>query len=118
MWTHRRFTWHYVCDSPSQATLLSEQVRQVLQAAMDDTPQFFRDATINGVSLGVLEFEMTISDRDQWWVGRRARFLAEQLRRRTDLPLNLVDEQRVKLAPHVNRGKFRLRRLRREATSG
>lgn len=97
-------------------TKLKEQVHAVLQAALDETPQFFRNARIDGSALGILEFGVTISDRDRWWVARRARMLSEQLRKHTDLPATLIPEEPVKLPPHPNRGKYRLRRLRRKAT--
>lgn len=118
MWTHRRFIWRYTCDAPEQAFLLATQVRDVLQAALSDTPQFYRDAAITGMAFGVLEFEIVISDRDQWWVGRRARSLIDELRKHTQLPLEQVSEEKVKLVPHMNRGKYRLRRLRRETQGG
>lgn len=117
MWTHRRFTWRYTCDAPEQAFQLASQVKEVLESALDQ-PQFFRDAAITGMAFGVLEFEITISNRDQWYVAIKARELIDELRKRTDVPLELVSEERVKLSPHGNRGKYRLRRLRREAESG
>lgn len=113
MWTHRRFVWHVTGAEPE----LYEQVRAVLQAAMDATPQFFRDAHINGDALGIMEFGITISDRDRWWVGRRARLLSEQLRKGTSLPVTLIHDEPQKLPPHPNRGKYRLRR-RKKANSG
>jgi hypothetical protein len=95
---------------------LTGQVRDVLQAQMTATPQFFHDGWIGGSALGVLEFGVTISDRDQWWVARRARLLLDELRKHTDLPLVLVSETKNKPLPHRNRGKYRLRR-RKKATN-
>lgn len=117
MWTHRIFTWHLAEPDPQKMTDLTGQVRNTLQEAMNTTPQFFRNAWIGGGSLGVLEFGVTISDRDRWWVGRRARLLCDQLRKHTDLPVTLVHEEPEKLPAHRNRGKYRLRR-RKKATSG
>lgn len=117
MWTHRKFTWHYVEKDPQKMTYLTGQVRAVLQEQMSATPQFFHDGWIGGAALNILEFGVTISDRDQWWVARRARFLMDELRRHTDLPLVLVAETRQKPVAHSNRGKYRLRR-RKKATSG
>jgi hypothetical protein len=108
MWTHRRFTWHV----PNASLELYDQVDAILQAAMDETPQFFHSAWIGGSALGVMEFGLTISDRDRWWVGRRARQLSERLRQGTNLPVTLVHEEPEKLPPHPNRGKYRLRRLK------
>ncbi len=85
---------------------------------MSETPQFFRNGWIGGGALGIMEFGVTISDRDRWWVGRRARLLSEQLRKETDLPVTLMHEEPEKLPAHRNRGKYRLRRLRREASGG
>jgi hypothetical protein len=118
MWCHRRFTWHYTCNASEQAFALALQVRGVLEQLVAETPQFFHDAAVTGMAFGVLEFQVTISDRDQWWVARRARFLVDALRQQTELPLMLVNEQKAKLSPHPNRGKYRLRRLRKEARSG
>ena len=113
MWTHRRFTWRYIPKDQTDLDPLVRQVAGVLGHLCGDTPQFYHDAKIQGMSFGVLEFAVTISDRDQWWVTRRARFLVDAVRRETDLPLNLVNEERVKLPPHKNRGKYRLRRMRK-----
>ena len=64
------------------------------------------------MSFGILEFRVTISDRDRWWVGRRARFLVDAVRAETDLPLDLVSEEQTKLTVHMNRGKWHLKRAR------
>lgn len=112
MWTHRRFTWHVAEPDPAQMSMLTGQVRDTLQAAMDTTPQFFHNAWIGGGSLGILEFGVTVSDRDQWWVARRVRLLCEQLRKSTDLPMTLVHEEPEKPPAHRNRGKYRLRRMK------
>jgi hypothetical protein len=114
VWTHRQFVWHVVEPDQVKMAHLTGQVHDVLQTVMDDTPQFFRNAWVGGGALGILEFGVTVSDRDRWWVGRRARMLSEQLRKHTDLPVTLVAEEPVKLPPHPNRGKYRLRRLRRK----
>lgn len=116
MWTHRRFTWRYVPEKPVDLDPLVLQVADVLGSLCADTPQFFRDPLIQGMSFGILEFQVTISDRDRWWVARRARFLMDALRKQTQLPLRLVTEEQVKLVTHSNRGKYRLRRRRRENT--
>lgn len=118
MWTHRQFIWNYAEPDPRRMTLLTGQVRDVLGSQMSATPQFFHDGWIDGQALGVLEFGVTISDRDQWWVARRARFLTDELRKCTDLPLVLVAESKHKPLPHRNRGRYRLRRLRKESASG
>lgn len=68
--------------------------------------------------MGILEFQVTISDRDQWWVARRARFLVDAIRKETDLPLALVSEEKAKLPPHPRRGKYRLRRMRKATGVG
>ena len=113
MWTHRRFVWHVAEPDRQKMTNLTAQVHDVLQAAMDETPQFFRDAWVGGSALGILEFGLTVSDRDRWWVARRARLLSEQLRKQTNLPVTLMHEEPQKLPAHRNRGKYRLRRMRR-----
>lgn len=115
MWTHRRFVWHYVEPDPQRMSELTGQVRDVLQAQMTATPQFFHDGWIGGSALSILEFGVTISDRDQWWVARRARLLLDELRKHTDLPPTLGPAVKEKPLPHRNRGKYRLRR-RRKAT--
>lgn len=117
MWTHRRVTWHLTEVATDQAKDLADQVTQVMKDQMVKTPQFFHQGWMNGSALGMLEFGLVISDRDQWWVGRRARMLTDELRKHTDLPLALVSMQMVKPPPHPNRGKYRLRRMRK-ANSG
>jgi hypothetical protein len=111
--THRRFTWHVAEPDQDRLLVLADQVRDTLAAAVADTPQFFSDPWVGGAAVGVLQFRVTIHDRDQWWVGRRARLLVEQLRQRTDVQLDMVTEEQVKLPPHMVRGKWRLRRLAR-----
>lgn len=118
MWTHRRFTWQVQCPDHNMSWVWANQVKPVLSRLVKDTPQFYRDAWLSGMAMGALNFQVTISDRDQWWVGRRARFLIDELRKNTDLPLHLLSEDKAKLAPHPNRGKYRLRRLRREKADG
>lgn len=114
MWTHRRFTWQVSCPDHDQAWVWAAQVKPVLARLSKDTPQFYHDAWMSGMALGSLNFQVTISDRDQWWVARRARFLVDELRKNTDLPMHLVTEDNEKLPPHPRRGKYRLRRIRRE----
>jgi hypothetical protein len=118
VWTHRRFTWQVQCPDHDMALVWAQQVRPVLQRLMNDTPQFYRDAWMSGMALGLLNFQVTISDRDQWWVARRARFLIDELRKHTDLPLHLLSEDKTKLPAHPNRGRYRLRRQRRENAGG
>lgn len=118
MWTHRRFTWQVTESAPGAAQSWGGQVVPVLARLMDELPQFYRDAQVSGFALGRFNFSVTISDRDQWWVARRARFLIDELRKETDLPLELLAEEKVKLPPHTRRGKYRLRRLRRKAADG
>jgi hypothetical protein len=112
VWTHRRFTWRYVPAKPADLVPLVREVAQVLGRICQETPQFYRDARIGGMSFGILEFSVTISDRDRWWVGRRARFLVDAIRRETSLPLDLVSEEQAKLPVHMNRGKWHLKRAR------
>lgn len=112
MWTHRRFTWRYTPKDPADLVALVREVAQVLGRKCQETPQFYHDALIGGMSFGILQFSVTISDRDQWWVVRRARFLVDAIRRDTRLPLDLVSEEQAKLPVHMNRGKWHLKRAR------
>lgn len=114
MWTHRRFTWRYTPHTKTDLTPLVAQVCAMVGALVQATPQFYRDAKIGGMAFGVLEFSVTISDRDQWWVGRRARLLVDKIRTETSIPLDLVIEVSEKLPVHMNRGKWHLRRAARE----
>lgn len=111
-WTHRRFTWRLDVGAAEKAFELAKQVKEVLSASVNGEPKHFRDAKISGMAYGLLEFACTISDRDRWWVGRRARLLADVLRAQTHVPLDLVAEDRVKLPAHMHRGKRWLRENR------
>jgi hypothetical protein len=113
MWTHRRFTWQVTCPDHNMIQVWATQVKPVLAKLMQDTPQFYRDGWMSGTFLGALHFQVTISDRDQWWVNRRARLLVDELRKKTDLPIQLMTQDKVKLPPHPNRGKYRLRRRKK-----
>lgn len=118
MWTHRRFTWRYVPEKPVDLVPLVQEVAEVLDQKCQETPQFYRDARIGGISFGILEFGVTISDRDRWWVVRRARFLVDAIRQETKLPLDLVSEDCDKLPVHMNRGKWHLKRARARENHG
>lgn len=114
MWTHRRFTWRYRAADPAALDQFVDQATAVLARLCEQLPQFYRDpADPSGMAFGILEFSVTISDRDRWWVARRARFLVDELRRDSDLPLGLMSEESRKLPVHMSRGKWRLRRLAR-----
>lgn len=117
MWTHRRFTWQITTTNHDQLTIWANQVRPVLKRLVTETPQFYRNAWLSGMNLGTLNFQVTISDRDQWWVARRARFLVDELRKGTDLPLHLLVEDKAKLPPHPNRGKYQRRRRSRRVNA-
>lgn len=112
-WTHRRFTWRLHAQGLDLDTL-EFQVREVLEDAINNEPKHYRDAGVWGAALGVLEFSVIVSDRDRWWVGRRVRLFGEALRLNTELPLELVSSEFVKLPAHRNRGKYVLARQRRE----
>ena len=114
MWTHRRYTWRYVPDIATDAEVLGVQVRAVLETVMEEFPQNFYNAEIRGMAFGVLEFEVVVTDRDQWWVGRRARILLEEFSKFTDVPLQLVSEEKVKKPAHMHRGARWLRARDRE----
>ena len=118
MWTHRRYIWRYTPDVPTDAEDMAVQVRAVLDNVLEEFPKNFYDAVIRGMSFGVLEFEVVITDRDQWWVGRRARILLTEFSKLTDVPLELVSEETAKKPPHPHRGKRWLRARDREMDHG
>jgi hypothetical protein len=118
VWTHRRYMWRWTPPTPADAEVFGDQARAVLQVALDEFPVNYSAAVVRGMAFGVLEFAIVISDRDQWWVGRRARLLVEELAKGTEIPLELVSVDKVKLEPHMHRGRRWLRAQERESGHG
>lgn len=70
----------------------------LLRRMIEELPQFFSNLEDSGAALGLGEISVTISDRDLWWVGRRARLLTQDMNKLAGVWL--VNEQRTKLPAH------------------
>lgn len=109
--TRRRFLWHYWPEVAQDAEFLAGQVQVVLDRFCDEWPEYYSDRMVHGYSLGLVEFAVTVTSRDQWWVAKRVRRLLTALKA-TELPVLDLFEQSFKLAPHTHRGKTYLEEVR------
>lgn len=106
MTTHRRYTF---LDEVTTGTACHPKVLAILQHACE-TSWWFNEPEVQGQDEGTLSFSFTVSARDQWWAHRRAMQLAERVYRGAlrmgpaAVPVPLW----APLAPHTNRGRFRV----------
>ncbi len=104
MTTHRR----YVFDHPDGRPEGHETVRQVLETACEKF-WWFRDPEVSGLPFNRLTFEFTVSGRDGWWCHRRAMDLAVDAFYALGMSERDVPEPDWEpLAPHTNRGRWRV----------
>ena len=103
MTTHRRYTFLDEARSSGHPRVLA-----VLQHACE-VHWWFNEPEVVGEDFGTLSFSFTVSGRDQWYAHKRAMDLAERVYRAlklgpTAIPVPLWEA----LAPHTNRGRFRV----------
>jgi hypothetical protein len=104
MTTHRRYTFlDDRTDPPGHAKVLG-----ILQHACE-RHWWFNEPEVQGKEFERLSFSFTVSARDQWFAHKRAMDLAERVYRGLGLgpsyvPIPLWEP----LAPHDNRGRFRV----------
>lgn len=111
---HRRYTWEHRPHDRDDAEKLTAAVTRVLRQHCEDWPQWFSLPQVTGSRFGILQFEVTVSSKDQWRVRQRARKLLAEIQLATSVPLRLISEVQV-LRPephdHPNRGaRWRARR--------
>jgi hypothetical protein len=98
--THRRYT--FLDSSPRDPG----KVLGILQHACE-TSWWFNEPQVLGED--TLTFSFTVSGRDQWWAHKRAMDLAERVYRGLKLgPAAIPVPLWQPLAPHTNRGRFRV----------
>lgn len=103
MTTHRRYTF---LDESGRAE--PTRVLNILQHACE-TKWWFNEPEVQSMEGGGLQFGFTVSARDQWWAHRRAITLAERVYRGLKLgPAAVPVPLWEPLAPHTNRGRFRV----------
>ena len=103
MTTHRRYT--FLDEARSEG---HNRVLAILQHACETT-WWFNEPVVGGLDEGVLTFSFTVSARDQWWAHHRAMQLAERVYRGIRLgPAAIPVPLWEPLAPHTNRGRFRV----------
>lgn len=110
---HRRYTWEHRPSDPADAATLAARCAIVLKEACTNRPQFFSNPKVTGSLLGILQFSVTISSKDQWRCSWRARKLLADVQLGADIPLRLVSEVSVLRLPphqHPNRGSRWLQR--------
>lgn len=103
MTTHRRYTF-----LDERLDKGHQKVLATLQHACE-THWWFNEPEVLGQDYGTLSFSFTVSGRDQWWAHRRAMGLAERVYRGLKLgPVAIPVPLWEPLAPHTNRGRFRV----------
>ncbi len=104
MTTHRRYTFLDNRPEPSGHT----KVLSVLRHACE-SHWWFNEPEVLGREFGQLSFSFTVSGRDQWFAHQRAMDLAEKVYRALRLgPAAIPVPLWEPLAPHNNRGRFRV----------
>jgi hypothetical protein len=72
---------------------------------------WFNEPEVSGQEFGVLAFSFTVSARDQWFTHQRAMDLAQRCFRSIGIgPKGMPEPVWEPLAPHTNRGRFRVPR--------
>ena len=107
MTTHRRYTF---LDEGTLGSVANthRKVLATLQHACE-TSWWFNEPEVLGEEFGKLSFSFTVSARDQWWAHQRAMNLAERVYRGLKLgPAAVPVPLWEPLAPHTNRGRFRV----------
>lgn len=97
MTCHRRYTFTF----PGGAAF-----QQVLHRLLDACEEswWFSNPEVRGQGLGVMQVEFEVAARDQWWAHRRAMDLMERAVWPTPVPVPIWET----LAPHTNRGRYRV----------
>jgi hypothetical protein len=101
--THRRY---YFEKEPAAAG--HDVALRLLQHACE-TWWWFNEPEVTGLGFERLCFSFTVSARDQWWAHTRAMRLAEKVWQAVGVsPAQMPDPIWEPLAPHDNRGRFRV----------
>lgn len=104
MTTHRRYTFL----DERQDVSCHDQVLNILQHACEQV-WWYNEPEVMGQEFGRMSFSFTVSGRDQWWAHKRAMDLAERVYRGLKLsPAAIPVPLWEPLAPHTNRGRFRV----------
>lgn len=104
MTTHRRYSFEH----PGPRCEGHEVVQQVLERACS-LNWWYRDPEVSGLPFGRLTFSFTVSGRDQWWAHQRALKLATDVYYTLGMTEREVPEPDWEaLAPHMNRGRWRV----------
>ncbi len=104
MTTHRR----YFFEAPGTGG--HDTVLRLLQHACQ-SHWWFNEPEVSGEQFGALAWSVTVSARDQWWAHTRAMNLATSVFRAIGVPPKQIPVPLWEpLAPHTNRGRFRVPR--------
>lgn len=103
MTTHRRYTF-----LDEERSTGHQKVLHILQHACE-TYWWFNEPEVLGQDYGTLSFSFTVSGRDQWFAHKRAMDLAGRVYHALKLgPKAIPVPLWESLAPHTNRGRFRV----------
>ena len=107
MTTHRRYYFEYPGEWTGREQAW-EQIKDVLLHGCR-LHWWFNEPTVEGQPFQRLAFSITVSARDQWWCHRRAMELAVRAFGRAGVPSQHVPVPVWEpLAPHMNRGRYRV----------
>lgn len=111
-------TWEYSPTASQDPGEIAAMIRRTLDEFCQDWGQYYADPGVDGWELGRIQFGVTVTSRDQWWVGRRAKRVLSAIRAFTDVDIDLVKQVSVdRLPPHDHRSAAWLEEHRSPSTT-
>lgn len=102
MTTHRRYYWELRLSEGH------DKVKRILDHQCE-AHWWYNEPEVVGQEVGILAFSFTVSARDQWFAHKRAMGLALTCCRAVGVgPKTMPEPIWEPLAPHTNRGRFRV----------
>jgi hypothetical protein len=106
MTTHRRYCFSHPGEWSRPGS--HAKILEILQGACEHR-WWYRDPSVDGEAFNRLSMCFTVSARDQWWCHRRAMKLAVDAYYAVGLAEpDLPTPEWEPLAPHANRGRYRV----------
>ena len=102
MTTHRRYYFQ------ANGVTGHEKVQRILDHQCEQH-WWYNEPTVSGEDVNILAISFTVSARDQWFAHKRAMGLALTCFTAVGMgPKNMPEPIWESLAPHTNRGRFRI----------
>jgi hypothetical protein len=100
--THRRYYFE------TERAQDHDRVLAILRHACE-AYWWFNEPEVHGAEHGVLSWSVTVSARDQWWAHQRIMKLATNVFQAVGVaPSSMPEPLWEPLAPHTNRGRYRV----------